>query len=67
MSKTKQLKTLLKQLIKIAEESTAPYPIGFKKITDEDSQQIRNLIAGIQNDLGEMEELLAKFGLEWKG
>lgn len=66
MKKPKTIKGFLKLLIEVA-NTCAGDMIDCDKITEEESQALNSIIAGLQNDLGECDELLAKFNLEWKG
>lgn len=56
-------KSFLKLLIKIAEHGN-DYK-GEQKLTERECLEVGALIAGIQNDLGEMQELLEKLNLKY--
>lgn len=59
----KTYRSFLKLLIKIAEHGN-DYG-GDKKLSREDVLNVGSLIAGIQNDLGEMRETLDKLKLKY--
>lgn len=63
MTLPKTYKGILKLLIKIAESGN-----DYKgKLSHDEVLEVGSLIAGIQNDLGEMTELLEKFNLKYNG
>lgn len=57
-------KGIVKLLIAIAENSGN---YTGNKLTDKEEMEIHSMIADIQNDLGEMRELLEKLKLEYHG
>lgn len=65
MKVPKSTKGLLSLLIAIAEEGNSPR-LGDTILTEAEDLAIGGLIADIQNNLGEMDELLEKYGLEYR-
>ena len=65
MKKPKTVKAFLKILIELCDVDRGELK-GFEKLTEEDYDKIGEVRAGIQNDLGEMDELLEKFKLKRK-
>lgn len=66
MKAPKSTKGLLAVLIDIAHEGNC-IRVGEGRLTQDEHHRIGALIAGIQNDLGEMRDLLEKFALEYNG
>lgn len=60
------IKGRLKLFLALAEDGNPPLS-GNEKLTTKEESKIGALVADIQNNLGEMEELLSKFGLKYNG
>jgi len=66
MSKPKTLKAYFKILIQVADIDPDALK-WYDGLSKEEQHLIWDLITGIQNDLGEMNDILGKFNLKWKG
>lgn len=60
----KTVKSFLKTCLEIAHTNRDDLK-GYDKLTDEEYRKLGDLRAGIQNDLGEMGDLLEKYGLKY--
>ena len=66
MEKTpKTVKSFLKICLEIAHTNRDDLK-GYDKLTNEEYSMLGYIRAGIQNDLGEMGDLLEKYGLKYK-
>lgn len=64
MKKPKTIKSLLSTAISLA---TVPiYPLkGINKLSEKDKRRVSELTVSIQNDLGEMNDILEKYNLKY--
>ena len=63
----KTIRGFLSMMLKIADFDIYSLK-GYDDLSDKEQYEIGAMIAGIQNDLGEdMEQVLHKFNLKWKG
>jgi len=53
-------------LIELADTHVAELK-GSRKLSDNEEQQLQTCISELQNQLGEANDILKKFNLEWKG
>lgn len=62
--KPKTVKSYLQKCIDVAHSNRDDLK-GIEKLTEEEYLKLGELRAGLQNDLGEMEEILKKFNLKY--
>jgi len=64
-SNGKNLKTYLKELLKVANEDVSGLR-GYDKLSEKQKTELFTAVGGLQNSLGdEISDILEKYGLKW--